>query len=61
MGSHYKQSDIFDLTDDFTGDLHELAKKNILVYANKADGKERATWFAEHHDPEGSVHYDVVT
>jgi hypothetical protein len=58
MGSHCNHGDIFDITDDLTGDLHEVSRKNILVYANETDGKETATLYSE-HDPEGSVHYYV--
>lgn len=48
--------DIFDITDDVTGDIHDKARKNLLSYVNETDGKEIATVRAE-HDPEGAVHY----
>jgi hypothetical protein len=56
MVHHHRGNDVFDITDDLTGDLHEKAKHNIIVYANETDGKEVPSLFAE-HDPEGSVHY----
>jgi hypothetical protein len=56
MGHHQRGNDIFDITDDLSGDLHTMSRQNIVVYANETDGKEDATIFAE-HDPEGAVHY----
>ena len=56
MGHHQRGNDVFDITDDYTGDLHEMSQQNIVVYANETDGKETPSLFAE-HDPEGAVHY----
>lgn len=45
----------FDITDDFTGDLHELARRSVLTYVNESvPGAE--TVFAKHH-PSGALHY----
>jgi hypothetical protein len=41
---------LFDITDDWTGDLHEKAKENFLVYVNETDGKEVPSILAD-HDP----------
>jgi hypothetical protein len=41
---------LFDITDDWTGDLHEKAKDNFLVYVNETDGKEVPSILAD-HDP----------
>ena len=59
MAQHEKdnQVDIFDITDDFSGDLHETAQRNILVYANETDGKKEVPSILAAHDPAGSVHY----
>ena len=46
----------YDITENDTGDLHELAKRNVLVYVNETDGKEQATVQAL-HDPFSHVHY----
>ena len=45
-----------DITEETTGDLHDLAKRNVLVYVNETDGKEPATVQAL-HDPYSHVHY----
>ena len=50
--------DVFDITDDQTGSLHEIARRNILVYANETDGHETPSIWAT-HDPEGAVHYNL--
>jgi hypothetical protein len=46
----------FDITDDATGDLHELAKSHIPAYVNECGPDTCASVKAE-HDPEGNVHY----
>jgi hypothetical protein len=53
-----KNCDVFDITDDWSGDLHSLARENVLVYVNETDGRPNsvATILAE-HDPAGGVHY----
>lgn len=53
-----KASNVFDITDDWTGDLHSLASQNVMVYVNETDGKNSSiptVWAA--HDPAGAVHY----
>jgi hypothetical protein len=50
------QCDVFDITDDWTGELHQLARENILAYINETNGKSIPTILAE-HDPAGCVHY----
>jgi hypothetical protein len=53
-----KASNVFDITDDWSADLHSLARDNVTVYVNETDGKPTSipTVCAE-HDPEGAVHY----
>lgn len=46
----------FDITEDNTGNLHELAKSHIPAYVNECGPDSIATVKAE-HDPEGNVHY----
>lgn len=48
--------DLFDITDDSTGKLHEIACRHIPCYVNETDGHSAASVFAQ-HDPEGCVHY----
>ena len=47
---------LFDITDDATGELHALAKRHIPAYVNETDGKSAPSITAQ-HDPAGSVHY----
>ena len=47
---------LFDITDDETGELHDLAKRHIPAYVNETDGKKSPSISAQ-HDPAGSVHY----
>jgi hypothetical protein len=53
-----KGSHVFDVTDNWTGDLHSLASQNVMVYVNETDGKTNSvpTVYAA-HDPAGAVHY----
>jgi hypothetical protein len=51
-----KASHVFDITDNWTGDLHSLASQNVMVYVNETDGKSVPTVYAA-HDPAGAVHY----
>lgn len=46
----------YDMTENVTGNLHELARRNVLVYVNETDGKEPATVQA-FHDPFLHAHY----
>jgi hypothetical protein len=49
---------VFDMTDDATGQLHELARRNVLMYANETSGLEQdiqSLWPI--YDPEGAVHF----
>jgi hypothetical protein len=46
----------FDITDDWTGDLHHLAAQHIPAYVNECKLEDTPTVHAE-HDPEGVVHY----
>eukprot|EP00977_Amphora_coffeiformis_P017241 scaffold5532_cov180-Amphora_coffeaeformis.AAC.8 len=57
----YGQRDVesdtsFDITDDVTGDLHYMAKRNALVYVNEINGDQMATVHAQ-RDPFSHVHY----
>lgn len=47
---------LFDITDDTTGKLHEVASRHLPAYVNETDGMSTASVFAQ-HDPEGCVHY----
>lgn len=49
--------DVLDITDDQTGDLHERARKNIVVYANETDGNKETPSIYASYDPEGALHY----
>jgi len=53
---HEKGKMEIDITDDITGELHNLASANVICYANETDGQEFPTLRAC-HDPERSVHY----
>jgi hypothetical protein len=46
----------FDITNDTNGELHEQAKRNVLVYVNETDGIEHPTVKA-YRDPFHFVHY----
>lgn len=50
----------FDITDDATGAIHELAKSHIPAYVNECGPNAMASVKAE-HDPEGNVHYLLGT
>ncbi|KAL3914625.1 MAG: hypothetical protein SGILL_006029 [Bacillariaceae sp.] len=47
---------LFDITDDATGELHNIAKKHICAYFNETDGESIPSISAA-HDPAGCVHY----
>jgi len=46
----------FDITDSESGDLHSLAKTNVVVYVNETDGKE-SPLIHSRRDPFSHVHY----
>lgn len=49
---------VFDMTDDTTGQLHALAQRNVLMYANETSGGMQdipSLW--PQYDPEGAVHF----
>ena len=46
----------FDITDDWTGELHDLAAQHIPAYVNESNMESLPSVHAE-HDPEGVVHY----
>lgn len=46
----------YDITDDTTGDLHNLAQAHIPAYVNETDGEATPAVHAR-HDPAGCVHY----
>ncbi|KAL3919917.1 MAG: hypothetical protein SGILL_003514 [Bacillariaceae sp.] len=50
------EKQLFDITDDATGELHDLAKRHIPAYVNETDGITPPSITAQ-HDPAGSVHY----
>ena len=47
---------LFDITDNQTGELHDLAKRHIPAYVNETDGVRTPSITAQ-HDAAGSVHY----
>ena len=47
---------LFDITDDQTGQLHDLAKRHIPAYVNETNGIQNPSITAQ-HDAAGSVHY----
>lgn len=49
-------NEMFDVTDDKTGELHEKAAENLLARVNETDGEEVPSVFAD-NDPYGAVHY----
>ena len=46
----------FDITNNTNGDLHDLAKRNVLVYVNETDGKQPPS-VEPQRDPASHVHY----
>jgi hypothetical protein len=46
----------YDITDDWTGDLHDMAAHHVPAYVNECKLEDNPTVHAE-HDPEGVVHY----
>lgn len=48
---------IFDITDDSSGQLHSVARTNIIVYTNETNGKREEPTIWASNDPEGAVHY----
>jgi hypothetical protein len=50
------EKQLFDITDDATGELHDIAKRHIPAYVNETDGMAAPSITAQ-HDPAGSVHY----
>ncbi len=56
FASNGDESLVFDITDDATGDLNNLAENNILVFTNETNGKEVPNVYTR-EDPEGAVHY----
>jgi hypothetical protein len=45
-----------DITDDTTGELHDIAKQHIPAYVNESNDENDICIWAE-HDPEGVAHY----
>lgn len=46
----------YDITDDFSGDIHDLAKTHIPAYVNESNTESSICIRAE-HSPDSSVHY----
>jgi len=46
----------YDITDDYTGDIHEIAAKHIPAYVNECKMENTPTVHAR-HDPQSAVHY----
>lgn len=53
---HHHHDMVFDITDDYTGGLHESAQRHITPYVNETDGDVDATVQAINM-PSGAVHY----
>jgi hypothetical protein len=47
---------VYDITDDTTGKLHEIARQSTLTYVNETDGEQQTTIFAS-RDPFFHMHY----
>lgn len=47
---------MFDITDDKTGSIHDIAKEHVPIYVNEVNAGGVPCVKAE-HDPEGFVHY----
>jgi hypothetical protein len=51
------ESGYIDLTDDWSGEVHEKAKNNLVALANETNGKNEIPSMFASHDPSGAVHY----
>jgi hypothetical protein len=55
--AHYDNKDIFvDITDDHSGQLHDLAKASLMCRVNEIDEMEIPSVCAD-RDPSGAIHY----
>lgn len=48
---------IFDITDDWTGDLHQRARRHVPAYVNEITGCDEIRVVHSRHDSEGALHY----
>lgn len=48
---------IFEVSDDLIGDVHEVAQRSMVVFANETCGKDEIPSIATGYDPAGAVHY----
>jgi hypothetical protein len=48
---------IFDITDDWTGDLHQNARRHVPAYVNEIAGDDEIPVVHSRHDSEGALHY----
>jgi hypothetical protein len=48
---------MFDLTEDFSGELSAMTKRNIVVYINEVVGTSETASISFSHDPDGKVHF----
>ena len=51
------ESDIFDITDDCTGDLHAIARRHVTPYVNEIAGQGEVATVHARYDCEGALHY----
>lgn len=47
---------LIDITDDLTGEVHDNAKRSIIIYANETDGEEPPSLESE-YDCTGALHF----
>jgi len=58
FGNYFSEDHALDITDEITGDLHEIAKENLCSYVNETvDSSKHPQNIFAYHDPEGALHY----
>lgn len=58
FGNFFSEEHMLDITDEITGDLHDIAKENLCSYVNETvDRKKLPQNIFAYHDLEGALHY----
>jgi hypothetical protein len=57
FGARHKGNDMYDITDDVTGELHYIARRHIPVYVNETRSTSDTPTVHARHDCEGALHY----
>jgi len=58
FGNYFSEDHALDITDEITGDLHDIAKENLCSYVNETvDANKQPQNIFAYHDPEGALHY----